>query len=198
MVFAKKKDGTSPTFASLGKLKNAIPLRAMKGKSPKVKVEPFALSKTPTLLSWIDTERERRLWSGNTFQQTLNRQAFLSHLNRENLHPFSGLSPEGELVAYGELVGKQGGEGILCRVIVEPNLRRQGYGKAFCTELLRLAFKKFRYLHLTLNAFHFNVPAIRCYKSLGFRQVAFRPKARRFQGEDWDLVILRKVHTLAT
>lgn len=197
MTFAKKGNGTSPAFASFGKLKDAIPLRVGKRKPPEVKVESLTLNRTPTILSWIGTERELKLWSGNTFQQTLNRQTFLSHLNRENLHPFSGLSPDGELVAYGELVGKQGGEGILCRVIVEPDLRRQGYGKAFCTELLRIAFKKFRYRHLTLNAFHFNAPAIRCYKSLGFRQVAFRPKARRFQNESWDLVILRKDRPLA-
>ncbi len=197
MAFAKKGLGTSPAFASFGRPKETISLRAGKRKPPEVKVESFTLNRTPTILSWIGTERELKLWSGNTFPQALSRQTFLSHLNRENLHPFSGLSPDGELVAYGELVGKQGGEGILCRVIVEPDLRRQGYGKAFCTELLSIAFKKFRYRHLTLNAFHFNTPAIRCYKSLGFRQVAFRPKARRFQNESWDLVILRKDRPLA-
>ena len=197
MAFAKKGFRTSLAFAPLGKPKETISSREEKGKTPEVKVESFTLNRTPTLLSWIGTERELKLWSGNTFPHTLNRQIFLSHLGRENLHPFSGLSPDRELVAYGELVGKQGGEGILCRVIVEPNLRRQGYGKAFCTELLRIAFKKLRYRHLTLNAFHFNAPAIRCYKSLGFRQVAFRPKARRFRNESWDLVILRKDRPLA-
>jgi hypothetical protein len=143
---------------------------------PELKVEPFTLSRVSRLLSWTGSERELKLWSGNTFKSSPTPQTFISHLNRGNLHPFAGVSQHGNFVAYGELVGVKGGEGIICRVIVEPELRGQAY--------------------LTLNAFHFNAPAIRCYKALGFRQIAFRPKARRFKNEDWDLVILRKERPL--
>ena len=159
---------------------------------PELKVEPFTLSRVSRLLSWTDSERGLKLWSGNTFKSSPTPQTFISHLNRGNLHPFAGISQHGDFVAYGELVGEKGGEGIICRVIVEPKLRGQAYGRSFCSELLRIAFGELNYTHLTLNAFHFNVPAIRCYKALGFRQIAFRPKARRFKNEDWDLVILRK------
>ena len=184
MVSGEKSKGPPNTLTSTGNRQE-------------VKVKAFTLSNTPTLLSWIEGERDKKLWSGNTFAESLNRQAFLSHLNRENLHPFSGFSPDEELIAYGELVGKKEGEGILCRVIVDPEHRGKGFGKTFCAKLLDIAFKKFRYRYVTLNAFHFNVPAIRCYKSLGFRQVAFRPKARRFHNQNWDLVILRKDRPLA-
>jgi RimJ/RimL family protein N-acetyltransferase len=163
---------------------------------PELKVEPFTLSRVSRLLSWSDSERELKLWSGNTFKGSPSQQTFISHLNRGNLHPFAGISQHGNFVAYGELVGVKGGEGIICRVIVEPELRGQAYGRSFCSELLRIAFDELSYAHLTLNVFHFNAPAIRCYKALGFRQIAFRPKARRFKNEDWDLVILRKERPL--
>ena len=163
---------------------------------PKLKVEPFTLTRISRLLSWTDTERELKLWSGNTFKSFPTPKNFISHLNRRNLHAFAGISRQGDFVAYGELVGEKGGEGIICRVIVDPEFRGQAYGRSFCSELLRIAFDELSFTHLTLNAFHFNTPAINCYKALGFRRIAFRPKARRFKNEDWDLVILRKERPL--
>ena len=162
-----------------------------------MEVLPFQASETATLLSWIDDELNRRIWSGNTFPEEFGEEVFLSHLDRENLFAFSGFDQAEKLVAYGELVGEKFGDGILCRVIVDPSKRGKGLGKTFCTELLRIAFEEFHYRNLTLNAFHFNVPAIRCYKSLGFREVAFRPKARSYKDQKWDLVILRKNNPLA-
>jgi RimJ/RimL family protein N-acetyltransferase len=164
---------------------------------PALEIEPFALSRVSRLLSWTDSERGLKLWSGNTFKGIPTSQTFISHLNRGNLHPFAGISQEGNFVAYGELVGVKKSEGIICRVIVEPKLRGQAYGRSFCSKLLHIAFHDLSYTHLTLNAFHFNTPAIRCYKALGFRQIAFRPKARRFKDENWDLVILRKERPLS-
>lgn len=160
--------------------------------TPSPKVAPFPASKAPALLSWIDSERTRRLWSGNTFEKIPSPGEFMNHLSRTNLHPYAGLDEEDELVAYGELVDDKGKAGILCRVIVNPDKRRQGFGKAFCRELLQIGFRKLGYRHVTLNAFHFNLPALRCYESLGFRRIAFRPKARNFQNEASDLVIMRK------
>ena len=165
---------------------------------PAMKVRRFQASETATLLSWIDGELNRKIWSGNTFPEEFGEEIFLRHLTRENLFAFSGFHPTEEFVAYGELVGEKNDAGILCRVIVNPAERGQGLGKTFCTELLRIAFEDFHYRHITLNAFHFNVPAIRCYKALGFREVAFRPKARNYKDQKWDLVILRKDRPLAT
>jgi len=190
MLQANKENNSA--FRQESYLSGQVKPHPHKSALPELKIEPFTLSRVSRLLSWTDSERELKLWSGNTFKDSPTPQTFISHLNRGNLHPFAGVSQHGNFVAYGELVGEKGGEGLTCRVIVEPKLRGQAYGRSFCSELLRIAFDELNYTHLTLNAFHFNVPAIRCYKALGFRQIAFRPKARRFKNEDWDLVILRK------
>ena len=188
--------GNNSAFRQESRLSGQVKPHSQKSVLPELNVKPFTLSKVSRLLTWTDSERELKLWSGNTFKGSPTPKTFITHLNRGNLHPFAGISQYGNFVAYGELVGVKGGEGIICRVIVEPELRGQAYGRSFCSELLRIAFDELSYAHLTLNAFHFNAPAIRCYKALGFRQIAFRPKARRFKNEDWDLVILRKERPL--
>ena len=171
------------------------PLPSLK-KEPALKVTPFSPNLAPTLLSWIDTEQTRRLWSGNTFESIPSPLEFLNHLSRTNLHPFAGIDEEEDLAAYGELVDDDKKAGILCRVIVNPDKRRQGYGKTLCRELLRIGFGELDYRNVTLNAFHSNLPALRCYESLGFRRIAFRPKASKFRKDARDLVIMRKERPL--
>ncbi len=170
------------------------PLPPLK-KEPALKVTSFPVGKAPTLLSWIDSERTRRLWSGNTFEKIPSPYEFLKHLSRTNLQPYAGLDEEEELVAYGELVDDGKEAGILCRVIVNPDKRRQGFGKAFCRELLRIGFGELGFNRVTLNAYHSNLPALRCYESLGFRRIAFRPK-NNFREDARDLVIMRKERPL--
>ena len=80
--------------------------------------------------------------------------------------------------------------GILCRVIVRPNRRGKGLGKAFCEDLLTWAKEKGGYRKVHLNTFGRNTAAMSCYKALGFRPVFVKPKCRKVGGEWQDLVIM--------
>ena len=72
-------------------------------------------------------------------------------------------------------------------------LERALDSKGLVDLLSREGFEKLGFKHLLLNVFVFNTPALRCYRSLGFRPLPNRPKPRAYGGELWELVVMKKV-----
>lgn len=158
-----------------------------------MKLKPFQKDRIVELLSWIENLEDQHLWSGNTFQAGLNEEIFSFHLKRKDLYSFSFL--ENELLSYGEIVKTKDNNGVLCRVIVNPRLRKRGIGQNFINQILNWAFKQKFLKKITLNTFGHNHTAIKCYQSLGFNQIKYRRKFR-LVGNDWkDLVIMEKKAT---
>ena len=69
-----------------------------------LKLVPFPKESTNSLLSWISNAEELQFWSGNTFKNGLNKEIFLSHLQRNDLYSFSFRDDSSSLLAYGEVV----------------------------------------------------------------------------------------------
>lgn len=151
---------------------------------------PVGKSSVDTLISWIRNEKELASWSGNTFRKGFSSERMREHLKRKDLHSFAQLDKDGNLLCYADIVRGKESTGILCRVIVHPNRRRQGLGKAFCKDLLTWAKEEGDYRKIHLNTFGRNTAALSCYKALGFRPVFVKPKCRKVDGEWQDLVIM--------
>ena len=144
------------------------------------------------LLSWIENEEQKQFWSGNTFKDGVNEEIFSNHLARKDVHSHCYLGETNTLIAYGEIVYSDLSKGVLCRVIVKPNARRAGIGKNFIQDLLNWAFHEKSLKKIILNTYGHNQPALRCYHTLGFREVALKRKFR-WVGNRWcDLVVLEK------
>lgn len=158
-----------------------------------LKLIEFPNHKTHELLSWIKSEEDKQFWSGNTFQEGLNPDIFSIHLQRKDVHSYCFLGERNSLLAYGEIVIVEGEKGILCRVIIKPELRKQGIGKKFIKELSNWAFKEKSLHKIILNTFGHNVPARKCYQSLGFKEVSFRKNFRRVENKWRDLVVMEKM-----
>jgi RimJ/RimL family protein N-acetyltransferase len=144
------------------------------------------------LLSWICSEEDKQLWSGNTFQNGLNADIFSIHMQRKEVYSHCYLGEKNSLIAYGEIVFTDGEKGILCRVIVNPDLRKLGIGKKFIRELSNWAFKKKSLQKIILNTFGHNHPARKCYQSLGFKEVSFKKNFRKVKNKWRDLVVMEK------
>ena len=157
-----------------------------------MKLVVFPNNKIHDLLSWIRNEDDRQFWSGNTFQEGLNSDIFSTHLQREDVYSHCFLGDKQSLIAYGEIVVPDDKKGVLCRVIIKPDLRKKGIGRNFISELCNWAFKKKSLYKITLNTFGHNLPARKCYQSLGFKEVAFKKKFRRVENRWRDLVIMEK------
>jgi len=157
-----------------------------------LKLINFPPSRTYDLLSWIQGEEDQQFWSGNTFQEGLNTEVFSIHLQRKDLHSFAFIDEKGLLNSYGEIVNSVGNKAVLCRVIVNPTIRRKGIGRKFVRKIVDwcVAQKKFR--RITLNTFGHNKPARNCYRSLGFNEIVLKEKYRKV-GPHWrDLVVMEK------
>lgn len=144
------------------------------------------------LLSWLKSDSDRILWSGNTFEKGLTLQNFLKHQKRKDLCAFS-LRDEGQdLCAYAEVVKKTRLQFNLCRVIVKPCLRRLGLGKSFCKEVIDFSQKRLGCTRLTLNTLENNTSALSCYRSLGFEILEVKRKSRILKNQWIDLIIMCK------
>ena len=157
-----------------------------------MKLIKFPESKVKELLSWIKNEEDKQFWSGNTFQKGLTREVFLFHLQRKDLNPFAFIGDDSSLDCYGEIVNSGENKGVLCRVIVNPAIRRKGIGKTFIKEILHWSFNQKKMNLITLNTFGHNKPARTCYQSLGFIEVALKKNYRKV-GDCWrDLIVMEK------
>ncbi len=143
-----------------------------------------------TLVSWIRNQEDLSLWSGNTFRNGFSADKMRLHLNRSDLDSFASLDKKSKLLCYADIVRKEKKTGVLCRVIVHPDHRRKGLGKAFCRDLLNWAKDSGRYSRIHLNTFGHNKAALACYEALGFRTVKVEPKCRKVGGQLRDLVVM--------
>lgn len=150
----------------------------------------FSDEHTATVLSWIQSEKARVLWSGNSFSEKLNQIRFNDHLKRKDLFAFQLLDSKGFIQAYGEIVIQATDRASLCRILVHPKMRGKGLGKFFCKRLI-LEIKDWDVIReISLNTLTSNKPALACYKSLGFRSEAIKEKSRRI-GDTWhDLIFM--------
>ena len=164
----------------------------MIGKSAQSSLSPVGKEEVNTLVSWIRNEEDLSLWSGNTFRDGFSAHKMRLHLNRTDLDSFASLDKKRKLLCYADIVRKEKRTCVLCRVIVHPDHRRQGLGKAFCKDLLNWAKDSGRYSRIHLNTFGHNKAALTCYESLGFQTVKVEPKCRKVGGQLRDLVVMAK------
>ena len=162
----------------------------MIGTKPKRKLRPVEKDSVRTLASWIRNEVELAVWSGNTFRKGFSVRRIIEHLGRKDLHSFAWLDDKENLLCYADLVREKKGVGILCRVIVHPERRGRGVGKAFCGELLSWAGNEGGFRKIHLNTFRRNKAATACYEALGFRTTLVKPRSRKVGGEWQDLVVM--------
>ena len=157
------------------------------------KLTPFAKEMGSELCRWIRNEKELVYWSGNTFRgKSFSEQAMHIHLRNKMIFPYSIKDHYGNLLAYGEIVKKDHNRINLCRIIVNPKNRGMGVGRLFGQLLLEECKTFTSYKSVRLNLLKGNTAAIRCYLSLGFRQIGRVSRARKIGSEEVDLIIMSK------
>ena len=149
---------------------------------------------TPVLFSWIRNQLDLSYWSGLTFEKngfTLN--TLKRHILRKDVHALAGLDHDNQLLAYGEIIYDSVRKKVfLCRIIVRPDSRGMGIGKAFCKKIMTHVHLRFGKVKIELNVLRRNQSAINCYRALGFRVSRTISCARILQGEAHDLVWMSK------
>ncbi|MBS0661997.1 MAG: GNAT family N-acetyltransferase, partial [Verrucomicrobia bacterium] len=81
---------------------------------------------------------------------------------------------------------------MLGRVLIgQIEERGKGYGVAMVAQALDYGFNTLSLSEIRLGVFDFNKSAILCYKKLGFSEFEFRPNARQFESEFWNLIMMK-------
>lgn len=138
-------------------------------------LRPAQLADLQTVTSWVQTPRDCEIWAGSghyfPFDLATLPQAFA--MNESNTFVFV----EGnQVVAFGQVFGREESRAHLARIVVNPALRGKGMGRAFVESLIEKARLE-GFTRVSLNVDDLNPVALPLYQKLGF-QKATRPNGQ--------------------
>jgi RimJ/RimL family protein N-acetyltransferase len=165
-----------------------------------IKLRPFEETDIPSLVSWIPDARFLLQFAGLQYKYPLDNAQLLESIEKtRGERPLDFMfaavrQPGGTVIGHVELLSVDYAQrrARLGRVLIGPaEWRGKGYGRAMTTEALDYGFNSLGLEEISLGVFDFNQPAVSCYEKLGFIQSDFRPNARTFEHEQWNLVIMK-------
>ena len=144
------------------------------------------------ILSWIDSEREFRLWSADRYEKY---PAIPEDINNNyNKLQKSGrffpltLEEDGKIIGH-LIIRNPNGDTKIARlgfIIVDKKIRGKGYGRKLIEEALFYAKEKLGATEINLGVFTNNEDALKCYESVGFKTVSIEKGAYKYHQEEWD------------
>lgn len=159
-------------------------LRDRSTSRPSATFRTFPPGEAEELLRWVRSDDElRRLAPGTP-----------PPLSADKIHAWK--KPDGEvwslhvgdaevMIGYAELnpMRHEARHLWLGHVLIKPEERRRGWGRALVSEMIRRAFEARDAQRVSLLVFPDNEPALRCYRVLGFQErgleTHFFPATRR-------------------
>lgn len=135
-----------------------------------LRIRPYKSTDADTILSWCYNERTFYQWTAGIlgdFPATYKEFKFV-----ESLIPFTAFDETG-IVGFFTL--RHPGDSLeelrLGFVIVNPENRGKGYGKAMLQLGIKFAFELYGAKRVSIGVFEDNLSAYYCYKAVGFEDV---------------------------
>ena len=136
-----------------------------------LETSPFSPEEAERVSQWVSSAEEARRWAGNSVRYPISPDTLVGWHRDPNIHPYLAWHDHFP-VAYGELwVDRDENEVELARILVSPEQRGRGVGRAFVGKLIEAA-GVFGLRNLILRVAPENVAAIRCYEASGFTAVS--------------------------
>lgn len=133
------------------------------------------------LMGWFPDAASVNIWGGPRFRYPFTRSSFIKDCRIKRIESYSLRRNDGAMVAFGQVYDR-GGRAHLARLIVNPALRRLGYGAQLIEQIIDALREKGEYSGVSLFVYRHNETAYRCYRSLGFTVQDYPPRAA-LQGE---------------
>ena len=153
---------------------------------------PFEDADAEIIISWIKDEHSFRQWSADTYkdypvkpEDIIARYKEIKENHKDGVHPLmfmDGDKTVGHLII--RVIDKEQGDVRFGYIIVDRNLRGQGYGSKMLREALLFAQNELSAKRVTLGVFENNQGAYNCYKAVGFRQTSMNQYT--INGEVWN------------
>ena len=141
------------------------------------------------ILGWISDEKSFRQWSADKYKSypasPEDMNAFYREMKAQGGIPFV-FTEDNKVVGHFIVRPITDEDTVTYRlgfIIVDSTVRGKGYGKAMLSFALEYAFSTLSAKRVTLGVFENNPNALRCYESVGFKQVG--ESYYSINGETW-------------
>jgi pyridoxamine 5'-phosphate oxidase len=134
------------------------------------------------IISWISSSEACRQWAGPSVKYPLSIDSIEENLSVTQHRSFVLVDENSLILGFGQLLEKSNGRIHLGRIIVNPKVRGNGYGRKLCKMLMKEAKECFGAKISSLNVYLDNVAAISLYRSLGFKN-SEPPQDSKLEGD---------------
>lgn len=143
-----------------------------------LRLRPYKYSDAQHIVNWCKDEESFRNWSADRYEtfpitpEDMNRQYTDLSGDVDGFYPMTAV--DGNEIVGHMIMRFTDDEQMNLRfgfVIVDDTKRGRGYGKEMLSLALKYAFEILKVRKVTLGVFENNIPAYRCYKSVGFQDV---------------------------
>lgn len=150
-----------------------------------IRIRPYKSADADIILSWCRDEKSFYQWSAGVLGNYPITQDDFSFV--EKLMPFTAFDESGILGFFTfRKPNESCNELRFGFVIVDPERRGQGLGKAMLRQGLKFAFELYGADKVSLGVFENNPSAYYCYKAIGFKDIALdTEEAYNIMGEEW-------------
>lgn len=136
------------------------------------RLEPAEDEQLATLMSWLPDRWQCLKWGGPQFRYPFTEQTFFEDCRWRELPSHALVNAERELLGFGQYYGRLG-RCHLGRLIVSPQHRGAGLGKALVTKLVQQGCSQLDARECSLFVLKDNTPAQKLYKKLGFQEAEY-------------------------
>jgi ribosomal protein S18 acetylase RimI-like enzyme len=119
------------------------------------------------VMTWFPDAESIRIWGGPEFRYPFTGVTFREDCRLDLMDSYCLFNPEGDIAAFGQSY-ERCGRGHLARLVSNPDYRGIGAGKRLIAMIVAELATKRDYDEYSLFVYRDNIPAYRCYLSMGF------------------------------
>ena len=119
------------------------------------------------VMTWFPDAEAVDSWSGPWFRFPFSQDSFREDCKLDPVDSYSLFDTSGALAAFGQSYERDG-RGHLARLVSNPSMRRRGAGRRLIRMILASLDQRRDHDEYSLFVYRDNLPAYRCYLSLGF------------------------------
>lgn len=137
----------------------------------KTNLVPFSEEHKSDFCDWFAEPDALYRFGGTSFQFPLTKEQLSNYPAMFNAYAFALLNENGQQIGCGDFVDDaENNEARLCRIVINPEYRSQGFGKILVDELVHKAKEILPSRKISLNVLSDNETAIHLYKKYGFQE----------------------------
>lgn len=154
-----------------------------------IRLERFTNEHYGDLIAWVVNTEILMQFAGDGFVFPLTAEQLDVYLQDRNRLAFRVVNEETNLpIGHCELYLTEDSFKLARIFIGDEKNRGKGFGQEIIRKLLDFGFSNFDRTKAELNVFDWNVPAVECYKKVGFISNFHQPFNREMNGRTWVVI----------